>query len=137
MLSMEELIRERNEKSRYAKLLGIVTTEIGEGYAKGELKIRQDHINGIGSVHGGGIYSLADTICGSLAASYGEWATTVSSSFNFLRAALDSTVLYAEASEIRRGKRISVFDVKITDEKERLIATGTFTYFNMERTTGS
>ena len=40
-------------------------------------------------------------------------------------------VLTAQAQVIKYGKRISVFEVKITDENGRLLAQGTYTYYNL------
>ena len=40
-------------------------------------------------------------------------------------------MLIAQAQVIKYGKRISVFEVKITDENGRLLAQGTYTYYNL------
>ncbi|WP_138159962.1 PaaI family thioesterase [Peptoniphilus catoniae] len=127
----DKYIRAQNEDSRYAIHLGIKTTEIREGYGKVEVDLVEDHFNPVGSVHGGLIFSLADIAAGSASVSYGTGTATVASNLNFVSAAVNSHRIIAEAKVIKRGKKILVIDVKVYDDKEKLLATGTFTYYNL------
>lgn len=131
MTSLEDYMAYRNNHNEYAAFLGIRTTEMKEGYARGELVVRREFENAIGSVHGGCLFSLADTVGGSAAASYGLRTTTLSSDFHYLSPGIGQKKLYAEAKEIKRGKKISVYDVEITGEDGKLLAKGTFTFFNL------
>ena len=131
MMSLEDYMAYRNEHNEYAAFLGIRTTEMREGYARGELAIRKEYENAIGSVHGGCLFSLADTIGGSAAASYGMRVTTLSSDFHYLSPGIGVKKLYAEAKEIKNGKRISVYEVEVAGEDGKLLAKGTFTFFNL------
>ena len=45
--------------------------ELDEGYCKGELEVTDQHMNPLGTVHGGCLYTLADTVAGFAAASCG------------------------------------------------------------------
>lgn len=132
-MDFEKLIQKRNQDSRFTAGMGIQTTEIREGYAKGEVDVTAGHLNTIGSVHGGCIFSLADTIAGSAAVSRGETLTTVSGNINYLSPALHTRRLTAEAREIKRGKNICVYEVDISDETGRLLAKASFTYFNIRK----
>jgi len=102
------------------------------GYAKGEISIADHHMNIIRSVHGGCTFSLADTVAGSAAVSHGELVTTVSANINYLSPAIGVKKLVAEAVEIKYGKNVSVYDVSISDENGKLIAKGTFSYYNLK-----
>lgn len=131
-MDFQELIRQRNTEIQFLQLVGITITEMDNGYAAGEIILQKHHQNLIGSVHGGCIFSLADTVSGAAAMSYGNPATTLSSDFHFLAPAITCTKLTATASEIKHGKTITVFDVEIRDENETLLARGTFSYYNLE-----
>lgn len=131
MTVLEEYMAYRNEHNEYASFMGIRTTEMKEGYARGELPVRKEFTNAIGSIHGGCLFSLADTIGGSAASSYGIRATTLSSDFHYLSPGIGVDKLYAEAIEIKNGKRISVYDVSVTDENGKLLAKGNFTFYKM------
>ncbi|MCI8659227.1 MAG: PaaI family thioesterase [Lachnospiraceae bacterium] len=122
----------RNENNHFAVLLGIRTLKMNPGYAMGEMELTKQHINAVGSVHGGCIFALADTIGGAAAASHGTQITTISGDFHYLSAAMEGCKrLIAVAREIKYGKRILVYDVEVTDETGRGIAKGVFSYYNL------
>ncbi|MCF2555790.1 PaaI family thioesterase [Faecalicatena contorta] len=131
MVDYERLLEHRNAVNKYASFMGIVTTEIKEGYARAEMQIRPEHENAVGTVHGGAIFSLADTSAGAAAASYGTKMTTVSSDFHYLSPAMGTERLYGEAKAIKHGKKMSTLEVEIFSDDKKLIAKGTFTYFNL------
>jgi len=131
-MDFEKLLETRNLKNKFDRHVGIQITKMQVGYAKGEINIADHHVNIIRSVHGGCIFSLADTVAGSAAVSHGELVTTVSANINYLSPAIGVKKLAAEAVEIKYGKNISVYDVSISDENEKLIAKGTFSYYNLK-----
>ena len=131
MASCKEIMEYRNRNNSFSKYLGIRTTEMEPGFARGEMPVKPEFENAVGSVHGGCIFTLADTIGGAAAASHGNRMTTVSSDFHYLSPAIGTSKLYAVAKEIKHGKTISVYDVEILDDREKLIAKGTFSYFNL------
>ncbi|MDD6666581.1 MAG: PaaI family thioesterase [Lachnospiraceae bacterium] len=128
----EQMIRARNQANRFARQLGIQIIDMQRGYAKAMMPITKEVKNPIGSVHGGCLFTLADVVCGAAASSYGMQATTLDSSFHFLRAGLeDDGELYGTAQVIKHGKRITVLDTKISDQTGRILCTGTFTYMSI------
>lgn len=127
----EKIRKYRNDHNKFARYMGIETTEIKRGYARGSMMMLDEYKNAVGSGHGGCIFTLADTIGGAAAASYGMRMTTVSCDFHYLSSAMDTKALYAEAEEIKHGKRISVYDVTIRDDRGSLLAKGTFSFFNL------
>ena len=132
-MDYQKLMIHRDSNNPFARLLGIRTLEIKEGYAKGELSLRNEHQNIVDSVHGGCIFALADTIGGSAASSHGMYVTTISGNINYLLPALNIERLIAYAREIKYGKRICVYSIDIEDEKGNLLAQSTFSYFNMNK----
>lgn len=133
MATYEEIRVYRNSINRFARFVGLETLELSDGYAKTELKIRPEFENSIGSLHGGVIFTLADTVTGAAASSGGTMCTTVNCSMNYLKPGIDVATLYGIAHRVKSGKTISVYDVEIVDENDTLFATGTFTYFNLNK----
>ena len=131
-MDYEELRQLRKDHDLFPNELGVEITKISAGHAEGELVIRPDHMNVINAVHGGVLFSLADTVCGNAAASYGIAMTTISATINFLNPALNTEKLFAKADEIKHGRKICFYDVDIHDEKGRLIAQGTSTFFALD-----
>ena len=67
----EKLMGEIKRRDKFIELIGIKIIEADEGYCKAELKVDDRHLNPLGTVHGGCLYTLADTVAGFAAASCG------------------------------------------------------------------
>lgn len=129
--SMSRAIKYRSEHNEFGRLLGIEILDYSEGYAKASMRVRLEYKNPLGTVHGGCLYALADSVGGTASATYGFITPTVSGDLHFLRPAVDMEKIYAEAKVIKHGKTIGVYDVTIYGEDEKtVLACGTFTYFN-------
>ncbi|MDO4489908.1 MAG: PaaI family thioesterase [Lachnospiraceae bacterium] len=130
-MDYELLKKVRQEKNAFCQSIGIEILEIGPGTARTRLSLGAMHQNPIGSVHGGCIFTMADTTAGSAASSHGIQVTTLDSTIHFLRPGLNADCLYAEAREIKQGKRVSVYSVEVTDGEGLLLAHATFTYASL------
>ncbi|MDQ1102907.1 PaaI family thioesterase [Nocardioides zeae] len=87
------------------------------------------HDNPLGTVHGGVLSTLLDTVCGcavhsTLAA--GETYTSLDLTVKFLRpATAASGVLRAEGTVLQRGRRTALAEGRLTDAAGRLVAYAT------------
>ena len=111
--------------------LGIKVTDIEVGWARAEMEYSSAHRNPNGSVHGGVIFSLADSVAGTAACTHGSMVTTSSGSIYFLHAAFRPKKLIAEAMELKAGRNLMVYDVKIKTDKGKLVAKAVMEYFNL------
>lgn len=127
-MDYKKLTELRNKTNPFAGYLNIKITNISEGAATAEMPITENCLNPGGSVHGGCLYTLADVAGGSAASSCGRQIVTADSSFYFLKAGLNTKHLTGKAREIKRGKRLMIYDVTIYDDQNQLLAEGTFTY---------
>lgn len=130
-MDFEKLKKIRN--MGFIKEIGFKLTDVSEGYAKGELELTPMHANPIGSTHGGVIFAIADTVGGTAATSRGRFVTTVSGNINYLSPAMNCTKLIAESREIKVGKKMCVYEVTITNEREKVIAVATMTFFYLDK----
>lgn len=96
------------------------------------LVIRPESKNPYGMVHGGAIYTLADNATGSAAHTDGRFYVTQTSALHFLRNQSEGTVR-AAAHVRHRGKSTCLVAVDITGEDGKLIATGEFTFFCVDK----
>jgi acyl-CoA thioesterase len=85
------------------------------------MEVKPFHINGVGLVHGGALFTLADFAFAAAANSHVEVAVAINASISYLKGIKTGT-LYAEAEEISNSRKISVYTIKVTDEAGRLIA---------------
>lgn len=97
------------------------------------LEIQKESLNTYGMVHGGGLYTLADNAAGTAAHSDGGHYVTEAGNLNFLDNR-PSGVIRAEAKVIRRGRSTVFVSVDITSEDGTLLATGSFVFHRIGRT---
>ena len=126
------IIQGVNAPHQFSYENGIVLTDVGPGYAKGELIIGPDSINPHGKVHGGALATLADTVAGCCACARGRSCVTSGSSMEFLRPA-DGDRITCTAVPKKEGQTLSVIQVELHNGAEALVATGTFTFFMFDR----
>lgn len=104
--------------------LGIQLIEIGRDRVVATLSIDGRHRQPFGYLHGGVSLVLAETVAS--VASIANIDTSRQSAFgleinaNHLRSKRDG-ILTARATPIHRGRSTHVWDVRITDENERLV----------------
>jgi 1,4-dihydroxy-2-naphthoyl-CoA hydrolase len=105
-------------------LLGMQLVEATRDRVVAELLIRDDLRTVGGSLHGGTLMALADTVGATatvLNLPAGATTTTLESKTNFFAAGRAGTVR-AETTPLHRGKRTMVWQTRITDESGRLLS---------------
>ena len=106
---------------RFAAALGIELGEIQPGCAVTQMTIGPEHINSLGLVHGGVLFTLAATAFFAAVNAAGSTGVGITMQLSCLHALRGGT-LRAEAREVNRGRRLSTCTVEVTDATERLIA---------------
>lgn len=121
----------RNSFHGAAGYIGVEITDVKKGWARGEILVKNHHLNPVGAVHGGILFTLADTVGGVAAWSHGEVVTTANGSIQFLNAALNPRKIIAEATELKAGKNLLTYDIKIHDDSGKLICHTTQEYYSL------
>ena len=122
---MENII-ELFKKDKFSAMAGIKIVETHPGHAKCQMKVTENHLNGLGLLMGGATFTLADFTFSLAANNYGALAVSQNANITYMRKCTHGTVT-AIASEISRSERIGVYRVSISDDDNMLIAefTGT------------
>ena len=116
-------------KDTLSDLLGIRFVEASPERVVAELTYRGELTTVGGSLHGGTLMALADTVGAAatvLNLPPGAGTTTLESKTNFM-AAGRSGVVRAESTPLHRGKRTMVWQTRVTDESGRLLSVTTQT----------
>jgi acyl-CoA thioesterase len=108
-------------KDLFAGFVGIELIEAGNGRAKARMPIGDRHRNGLGLVHGGAIFTLADLAFAAAVNSRGRAAVAIHCSISYLKAAAGD-VLFAEAEEVSCGSKIAAYTIRVTDASGEIIA---------------
>ena len=130
-MNYQQMADYRNSHNPYVHRQGIFVEVIGPGFARVTKTVVPEDANPLGVPHGGVYFTMADTACGSAMASHGYKAVTMNASYNFFRSANVGDCLTAEAREVKHGKTVCVFEVRITDQNGVLLGTGTFTFYSL------
>ncbi len=127
----EQIIKAFKERDGFTNLNNIKIVDIDDNYSKLEVELSKKSMNPNGTAHGGLIFGLADTAMGVACVSSGRNTCTVNSQIDYLRPGVEGK-LTAIAEPVKVGKTLSVYKCNIYDEKERLVAscTGTYYYIN-------
>jgi len=109
------------EQDKFARHVGIELLEVATGKASAKLEVKPCHLNGAKTVHGGAIFTLADFVFAVAVNSHGNLAVGINTSTSFIQAATGGT-LYASAEEIALNPKLANYQVRVTDQDDRLIA---------------
>ena len=106
-----------------ATYLGISVDEVKEGYALCSLTIRPEYLNAVERAHGAAIHAVADQAFAVACNSMGTMAIAVNFTMNYLEGAHDGERIFAEATPIKVGRKISVWKIEVRGREDRLIAS--------------
>lgn len=106
----------------FSKWLGIQREEEKEGYVKLSMEIREEMLNGFGIAHGGITYSIADSALAFAANSIGIQSVSIETSISHIKPLKKGDVIYAESEQISLTKKTGLYEVKITNQNQELIA---------------
>jgi acyl-CoA thioesterase len=109
------------KKDAWAKEAGIELMESSIGRAKVRMKIEKRHVNAHATVHGGAIFTLADTAFALASNSHGIPAAAINAHISYVKSATAGS-LYADASESSLSPKIATYSVTVTDDNGEKIA---------------
>jgi uncharacterized protein (TIGR00369 family) len=111
-----------------AALVGLRVTEASEGRVAGVLDPAEYQYNPLGSVHGGVLTTLMDSVMSCAVHTLlpaGVGYSTVEVKVNFVRPVhADTGTLRCEGSVVHAGSRIATAECRVTDSAGRLYAHG-------------
>ena len=110
------------EHDLFSQWLGIEVLEIKEGYSKIKMVVRKEMINGLGIVHGGIPFSLADSAFAFACNNRNVLSVALDTSINFIKPVHVDDVLVAEAKELHNGKSTGLYHITITNQKNHTVA---------------
>jgi len=121
-LSPEQVLATMLEKDHFTRWLGLEIDEISAGYCRLHYTIREDMLNGFENVHGGILFSAADSAFAFACNSHGRITVALDVSITFTRPAKAGDKLTVEAKEVYLGNKTSVYDIRTTNEEGEVVA---------------
>ncbi len=115
----------------FSSTLGLEIVELTDNNCEVILPVQDYFYNPINSIHGGVLFTVADVVAGTLSGHLYGKSTTLSSNFNFMAPGMSVKYLIGKSKLIKKGKTIAVIEALIYDDREKLLASGTFTFYNL------
>lgn len=131
MKNLDELMLRLNGNSQYLQSNDMKVTELRRGYARVEMVIDKQILNVHGFVHGGALFSLADTAAGAASFATGRDSVTLAGTINYMKPGKGGKLI-GIATEINAGRTIGVYEVFIYNDDETLLSRATFTMFFLD-----
>ena len=127
--AIEKMVAGTTPLPEFTRLVGIRFTEASPGRGVIEMDVDERHANPRGTLQGGILCLLADTVMGMAYGTTlqdGESLTMLEVKVNYLRA-VRKAHLRAEAKVIKAGKTVGMVECDITDEQDNLVVRASST----------
>jgi len=126
----EAILDWMKNRNPFWSLLGMELVEVRKGWAQIRLPFDKKLTNAIGLVHGGAIFTPADSAVGMALVgmiSRNENISTLEMKINYLKPVKKCDII-AEAKIVHKGAQTAIGDVEVRDVNDVLIAKGLATY---------
>lgn len=109
-------------RDKFSEWLGLQLDEVREGYCRLHYTVREDMVNGFGNIHGGVLFSAADSAFAFSCNSHGRITVALDVSITYTRPARPGELLTVEAQELYLGNKTGLYDIRTTNERGELVA---------------
>lgn len=110
------------DQDHFSQWMNIRLIEIKENYSLIEMPVKKEMINGLKTVHGGVTFAFADSALAFSSNNSGDAAVALNCIINFTKAGKEGDVFRAESILANETRKTAVYDIKITNQHEELIA---------------
>ena len=121
-MESQKLLNAMLDHDKFSEWLGLEVIEVREGYAKLQAAIRPEMMNGVGSVHGGVTFAMADSAFAFSCNMYNNISVALDVHISFTKAGRNGDVFTIVSQEISSTKRTGIYDIKVTNQNNELIA---------------
>jgi acyl-CoA thioesterase len=115
-------IKELIANDQFAKYNGIELIDVSAGSAVAKMAIGPNHLNGVGIVQGGAIYTLADLALAAASNSHGVTSVGLTGNIAYFKAEKSGT-LFATAREISLRRTVATYQVDVANQYHELVAS--------------
>lgn len=121
-MERQKIVKTILERDQFSKWLGLELLEFRAGYVRLQGTIRPEMMNGIGSLHGGITFAMADSAFAFTCNMENNISVALEANISFTKAGYVGDVFTIESTEINSTRKIGVYEVKITNQHDELVA---------------
>lgn len=120
---IKEAIFRQVRQEPFARKFDLKLIDLDEGYSKVSMVFTPDMENMFGKAHGGALFALIDEAFETASNSHGTVAVALNMNIGYLASPSTGATLTAEAREINRTNKTAVYDIKVVEGENRLLAS--------------
>src|SRR5690606_37693442 len=121
-MERQKIVKTILERDQFSKWLGLELLEFRAGYVRLQGTIRPEMMNGIGSLHGGITFAMADSAFAFTCNMENNISVAMEANISFTKAGYVGDVFTIDSTEVTSTRKIGVYEVKITNQLDELIA---------------
>lgn len=121
-MTPEQVIDHIMKTDAFSNWLGISIIELKEGYSKIQMTVRPEMMNGLGIIHGGIAFSLADSAFAFACNGRNNLSVALDNSINYLKPVYPGDIIVAEATEIHNGRSTGLYQVTMSNQHGHTVA---------------
>ena len=118
----KKIVNHMLENDPFSQWMGVKVLEIREGYCKISCTVKEEMLNGFKVTHGGILFSLADSALAFSSATYGRVALAIDNNISFLKKTTAGDTITAESECISLTHKTGVFQIRITNSDDEMVA---------------
>jgi acyl-CoA thioesterase len=123
MTTPEKIVEKMLVSDTFSKWMGLKVEEVGTGTCTLSMTVREDMLNGVGTLHGGVIFSAADSAFAFACNSHGRVTVALTVSISFYEAGKLGDVLTITAQETHLGNKTAHYNIEVFNQNGKNIAT--------------
>lgn len=121
-LQPDQVLKKMLDKDHFTEWLGIEVEQIAIGYCKLRYRVKKEMLNGFGSIHGGILFSAADSAFAFACNSHGILTVALDVNISYTKPAFEGDELFVEAKEMHMGHKTGIYEVRTTNSAGELVA---------------
>lgn len=121
-MTPQEVIDIMTRRDEFSRWLGLEIDAIDTGYCKLHYTVKREMLNGFGNIHGGILFSAADSAFAFACNSHGIITVALDVSITFTAPAKEGDLLSVEAKELHLGNKTGLYDMRTTNAEGKLVA---------------
>jgi acyl-CoA thioesterase len=117
----QEVFQKMWEQDYFSQWLSLKIMSVSEGYCKLTYQVREDMLNGFGSIHGGVLFSASDSAFAFSCNSRGIISVALDVSITFTRPAKVGDLLTVESKELHHGNKTGLYQITTYNANNELV----------------
>ncbi len=129
----KKVVAKMMQDDLFSQWMDVKIIKVSEGYSKIKMKLRTEMVNGFNVIHGGIIFSLADSAFAFACNNRNNLSMALDVSITFIKAVKPGDTLIAEAKEVHNGRSTGLYLINVINHKKEQVALFKGTCFRTQK----